>query len=142
MISGDADPRLEALAKRLGIIEQIHLLPYQEDLRPAYHTLDGFVMTSRYEAGWPIVILEALACGLPLVSSTGPGMSDIGHGGLSHCWTAAVGDVKGFTQAFTSLVNDLTQGRPNNHREIAETRFSPERCYGAILKAYQSQLIS
>ena len=142
MISGDADPRLEALAKRLGIMEQIHLLPYQEDLRPAYHTLDGFVMTSRYEAGWPIVILEALACGLPLVSSTGPGMSDIGQGGLSHCWTAAVGDVKGFTHAISALVTDLTQGRPNNHREIAETRFSPERCYGAILKAYQSQLNS
>ena len=142
MISGDADPRLEALAKRLGILQQIFLLPYQEDLRPAYHTLDGFIMTSRYEAGWPIVILEALACGLPLVSSTGPGMSDIGQGGLSHCWAATVGDVKSFTQAISALVTDLTQGRPNNHREIAETRFSPERCYGAILKAYQSQLIS
>jgi len=142
MISGDADPRLEALAKRLGIMDQIHLLPYQEDLRPAYHTLDGFIMTSRYEAGWPIVILEALACGLPLVSSTGPGMSDIGQGGLSHCWTATVGDVKGFTQAISALVQDLSQGRPNNHRQIAETRFGPERCYGAVLKAYQSQLIS
>ena len=141
MISGDADPRLEALAKRLGILEQMHLLPYQEDLRPAYHALDGFVMTSRYEAGWPIVILEALACGLPLVSSTGPGMSDIGQGGLSHCWTATVGDVKGFTHAISALVTDLTQGRPNNHREIAETRFSPEHCYGAVLKAYRTQLI-
>lgn len=142
MISGDPDSRLEALAKRLGILEQIHLLPYQEDLRPAYHTLDGFLMTSRYEAGWPIVILEALACGLPLVSSTGPGMSDIGQGGLSHCWTAAVGDVKGFTHAISTLVTDLTQGHSNNHRQIAETRFSPGHCYGAILKAYQSQVIS
>lgn len=142
MISGDADPRLEDLAKRLGIRDRIHLLPYQEDLRPAYHCLDGFVMTSRYEAGWPIVILEALACGLPLVSSTGPGMSDIGNGGLSHCWTAPVGDVRGFTQSISAMVYDLTQSRPNNHRQIAETRFSPEHCYGEVLKAYRTQLIS
>ena len=142
MISGDADPRLEELAKRLGIRDRIHLLPYQEDLRPAYHCLDGFVMTSRYEAGWPIVILEALACGLPLVSSTGPGMSDIGNGGLSHCWTAPVGDVRGFTQAISAMVYDLTQTRPNNHRQIVETRFSPEYCYGEVLKAYRTQLIS
>jgi glycosyltransferase involved in cell wall biosynthesis len=142
MISGDADPKLEFLAERLGIRKQIHLLPYQEDLRPAYHSLDGFLMTSRYEAGWPIVILEALACGLPLVSSTGPGMSDIGHGGLSHCWTASVGDVKGFTQSISALVADLTHGRPNNHRQIAETRFSPEHCYGAVLKAYRTTVPS
>ncbi len=138
MISGDADPQLELLAERLGIRDRIHLLPYQEDLRPAYHSLDGFVMTSRYEAGWPIVILEALACGLPLVSSTGPGMSDIGQGGLSHCWTASVGDVTAFTQAISAMVKDLTQDRPNNHRQIAETRFSPEHCYGTVLKAYQT----
>jgi len=38
-------------------------------------------------------------------------------------------------------VNDLTHGRPHNHRQIAETRFSPERCYGDILKAYRTQLL-
>ena len=75
MIAGASDPALETLAKTLGIHSRIHLLPYGEDLRPAYHALDGFVITSRYEAGWPIVILEALACNLPIVSGTGPGSS-------------------------------------------------------------------
>lgn len=141
MISGHADPELELLAERLGIRDRIHLLPYQEDLRMAYHSLDGFLMTSRYEAGWPIVILEALACGLPIVSSTGLGMSDIGQGNLSHCWTSTVGNAKGFTQAISALLTDLGQGRLNNHRQIAETRFSPDRCYGSILKAYRTQLL-
>lgn len=139
MIAGASDPALETLAKTLGIHSRIHLLPYREDLRPAYHALDGFVMTSRYEAGWPIVILEALACNLPIVSGTGPGSSDIGRAGLSHCWTAAVGDAGGFTRAMDSLLQDGTNPRPCNHREIALERFSPEKCYGAVLSAYRQQ---
>ena len=137
MITGKSVAALETLAESLGIRSRIHYLAYQEDLRPAYHALDGFVMTSRYEAGWPIVILEALACDLPIVSGTGPGTSDIGRGGLSHCWTAMVGDAQGFTQAMDSLLQDRFNPRPCNHRKIALERFSPERCYGSVLVAYR-----
>ena len=137
MISGVSDPALSQLARSLGILDRIHLLPYREDIRSAYHSLDGFVMTSRYEAGWPIVILEALSCNLPIVSGTGPGTTDIGRAGLSHCWTAGVGDRPGFTAAMEQLLGDLPAGRRCNHREIARQRFSPEHCYGAVLAAYR-----
>ncbi|MCX6934753.1 MAG: glycosyltransferase family 4 protein [Verrucomicrobia bacterium] len=141
MISGKPDTKLARLAKSLGVEDKIQPLPYQEDLRAAYHALDGFVMTSRYEAGWPIVILEALSCGLPIVSSTGPGMSDIGHAGLSHCWTAGVEDVPGFTRALQDWLEDLPRHRPSNHREVAVGRFSPSKCLGAVLAAYRHRVL-
>lgn len=141
MISGASDPALARLAQTLGISNRIHLLPYREDIRSAYHALDGFVMTSRYEAGWPIVILEALSCNLPVVSGTGPGTTDISQAGLSHCWTASVGDRPGFTRAIEQLLRDLPAGRKCNHREMARERFSPEHCYGEVLAAYRKACV-
>ena len=97
-------------------------------------------MTSRYEAGWPIVILEALACGLPIVSSRAPGTADIDKAGLSHCWSAEAGAVAGFEAALGALLDDLPRGRPSNHRQLALARFSPDACHGAVLAAYRDAL--
>lgn len=137
MVTGSLDLELENAARSLQIRDRIHFLPYREDMRPVYQALDGFVMTSRVEAGWPIVILEALSSNLPIVCSTGPGMSNIGQSGLSHCWTASVGDVAGFQRALEAMIRDSREPRPCNHREIALARFSPEQCYGAVLSCYQ-----
>lgn len=128
---------LKRLSAELMIERQVRFCGYAEDPLVFYHALDALAMTSRYEAGWPIVILEALACDLPIVSSRAPGTADIDKAGLSHCWTAAAGDVAGFEAALAALLDDLPRGRPSNHRELALERFSPEACYGAVLSEYR-----
>jgi glycosyltransferase involved in cell wall biosynthesis len=128
---------LQGLCKELGITGQVVFCGYQEDPRCFYHALDGLVMSSLYEAGWPIVILEAMACDLPFVSSLAPGTSGIDRAGLSHCWTAPARSVAGFEAALRALLDDLMLQRPSNHRATALTRFSPEVCYGAVLNEYQ-----
>ena len=137
LVTGSLDPKLEQEAKSLQIRDRIHYLPYREDMRCVYQSLDGFIMTSRAEAGWPIVILECLSCNLPIVSSTGPGMSNIGRSGLSHCWTAPVGDVAGFQGAVESMIQDSYQSRHCNHRELALERFQPEKIYREIVAVYR-----
>ena len=134
---GELEGELKQLSAALMIEPQVRLAGYAENPLVFYHALDALAMTSRYEAGWPIVILEALACGLPIVSSRAPGTADIDQAGLSHCWSAPAGDVAGFEAALTALIEDLPQGRPSNHRELALTRFSPEACYGAVLGEYR-----
>lgn len=142
MVTGSLDLELENAAQSLHIRDRIHFLPYREDMRPVYQSLDGFVMTSRVEAGWPIVILEALSSNLPIVCSTGPGMSNIGHSGLSHCWTAPVGDVAGFQRALGAMIADSRHPRLCNHREIALQRFSPEKIYADVVAVYRERLAS
>jgi glycosyltransferase involved in cell wall biosynthesis len=134
---GELRDDLKSLCAALMIERQVRFCGYAEDPLAFYHALDAFGMTSRYEAGWPIVILEALACGLPIVSSRAPGTADIDKAGLSHCWTAAAGDIAGFEAAFAALLEDQPLARPNNHRELALDRFSPEACYGAVLNEYR-----
>jgi glycosyltransferase involved in cell wall biosynthesis len=134
---GELHDSLAKLTAALAIERQVRLCGYAENPLDFYHALDGLALTSRYEAGWPIVILEALACDLPIVSSRAPGTADIDNAGLSHCWTAEAGDVAGFEAALSALIEDLPASRPSNHRATALGRFSPDACYGAVLREYR-----
>jgi len=135
---GILDPELSALARQAGCSERLVRVEHLDDPAVFFHALDGLVMTSRYEAGWPIVILEAMSCGLPIISSLAPGTSSIGEAGLSHCWTGLPGEVGEFTKAIENLLADLPRNRPSNHRQIIEERFTPEACYGQVLACYRS----
>jgi glycosyltransferase involved in cell wall biosynthesis len=124
-------------AEELGFGRQLKIVDYTNDPRSVYHAMDGLVVSSRYEAGWPLVALEAMACDIPIVSSTCMGMSDIGRAGLSHLWTFAPGDIKGCTEAMQSWLSNRRDGTLKcNHRSFSTERLSPERCYGAVLELY------
>ena len=124
---------------RLGIGQRLRILDYVDDPRGFYHAIDGLIVSSRYEAGWPLVFLEAMACNLPVVAATCMGMSDVGRAGLSHVWTFAPEDVAGCTAAVRRWLASHRAGiRACNHRAFAIERLSPERCYGAVLDLYRT----
>ena len=75
---GHHRPRLEREISRLGLDDQVILagrVPHQEIYR-WYRAADLFCLASGSE-GWPNVIFEALACGLPVVSTPVGGVPDI-----------------------------------------------------------------
>lgn len=63
---------LEALAKARGVAEQIHLAGFQTNPYAWFANADAFVLSSRHE-GFPNVVLEALACGTPVIATPAPG---------------------------------------------------------------------
>ncbi len=70
LILGEGEDRaaLEALAERLGIAGRVHLPGYVFDALACMKAAALFVLSSRYE-GLPTVLIEALLCGLPIVST-------------------------------------------------------------------------
>lgn len=71
LIAGEGPERdaLAALAKRLGVAQRVHLLggrPHKE-LARLYGAADALVLASTRE-GWANVMLEAMACGTPVVA--------------------------------------------------------------------------
>jgi glycosyltransferase involved in cell wall biosynthesis len=62
---------LQERAAALGVADRVVFVPGMSDVRPAYAAMDVFAMTSLGE-GLPNVILEAMAMGLPIVT-TGAG---------------------------------------------------------------------
>lgn len=73
MVVGDGMLRaeLQALAGELGIADRVIWAGFQLDPWPFYASADLFVLASQLE-GQPVVLLEALASGLPIVSTDCP----------------------------------------------------------------------
>jgi glycosyltransferase involved in cell wall biosynthesis len=86
VIVGDGPARasLEARAQRLGIGDRIHWLGYVADratYMDALASCDLFVFPSPAE-GFPKVILDAMAAGLPVIASGAGSLAELRHGGV------------------------------------------------------------
>ena len=70
VLVGDGPERaaLERLAGELGVSERLHITGWLEDGRARLASFDVFVLPSLYE-GLPLVVLEAMVAGLPVVAS-------------------------------------------------------------------------
>lgn len=76
---GPARPRLERLTERLGLRGNVHFVGYLDrrtTLLDCYAAADAFVFASRTETQG-LVLLEAMAVGLPVVSTAVMGTRDI-----------------------------------------------------------------
>jgi len=77
---GDGPERagLQAQAERLGVAERVHFLGAKpHDALPAYYAAaDAMVLASSRE-GWANVLLEAMACGTPVIASDIPGNPEV-----------------------------------------------------------------
>ncbi len=67
---------MQALAARLGVAERVRFLGGQKDVRPFYGAADCFALPTLYDP-MPNAALEALACGLPTVTSTTCGAAEL-----------------------------------------------------------------
>lgn len=78
VIIGDGPERaaLEALASELGLTNQVRFLGAVPDAARFFSGLDLFVLSSRSE-GTPMVLLEAMGAGLPVVATSVGGVPDV-----------------------------------------------------------------
>ena len=65
----------KATAMRLGLAGRAHFLGAVKDVKPFYAAADGFVLPTIYDP-CPNAALEAMACGLPMVTSEGCGAKE------------------------------------------------------------------
>lgn len=81
-IAGTGDKRddLLKLADELGISRQVHLLGYRRDIPELNCAADAFCFPSRRE-GLGVSAIEAMACGLPLITSNVHGINDYSENG-------------------------------------------------------------
>ena len=72
------------LARSLGIAQTVHFLGFHSDIRECYAASDFFVLPTYYDP-CSLVVLEALACGLPVITTLQNGAGELitdGRAGL------------------------------------------------------------
>jgi glycosyltransferase involved in cell wall biosynthesis len=73
---GDQEPSLRALIETMGLGEAVHLCGFHVNPWKYIAKADVFALTSRYE-GFGNVLVEAMACGVPVVATSTAGTREI-----------------------------------------------------------------
>ena len=105
-ILGDG-PLREELARRveeLGLGEHVEFLPPRPDPFPYYRSLDLYLNTSRHE-GLPLSVVEAMACGVPIVSAAVGGIPEVVADG-EHGFLVAGREPAAFVERCARLIAD------------------------------------
>ncbi len=96
--------QLEMQTKNLGLASQIHFLGLRSDIPDVLNAMDVFVLSSDYE-GNPLSVMEAMAAGLPIVSTAAGGVPDLCASGKEG-FIVPPGDVQALSDAMTSLLGN------------------------------------
>jgi glycosyltransferase involved in cell wall biosynthesis len=139
VLLGDGEEReaVTALAATLGITDRVHLLGFRRDVGDWYAAFDVFLLTSANE-GSPVVAIEALAAGVPVVATRAGGTGavvDDGETGL----LAAIGDVDTLAAHIRRLRDDAALRRSLGAAGAARMRerFSTERMVDDVERVYR-----
>jgi glycosyltransferase involved in cell wall biosynthesis len=144
VVLGDGPERanLESLANALGVRKLVSFTGFvPNELTPCYYNAaDIFVLPSREET-FGIVLLEAMACSLPVVGSKVGGIKDI----IRHAVNGFLFNVEDYEAlAFTlfKLLNDeeLRRNLGVRARRMAEEEYDNEKIYLKLLKVYKEVL--
>lgn len=79
MGKGRLEDELKALARELGIAEQVLFLGQVADAKRYFKAFDVFALSSDHEP-FGMVLLEAMAAGVPLISTAGGGAGEVVEG--------------------------------------------------------------
>lgn len=139
---GELEPEVDALLGQSGLGHRCLRIPYLADTAPFYRMLDGFVLGSLYE-GMSYALLEALACGLPLILTRAPGNQDFANLGLDRVFWAATQDPASLSEAVLAWASRPDVRAANcNHRAVAAELFSLKTGYARLLAEYRGALLS
>lgn len=128
--------KLRKLAADLGLNDQVKFLGHRPDIPDIMRQLHLVVVTSQYES-FGRVLIEAMACGRPVISTRTGGIPEVVRAGETG-FLLDVGDHKGMAKAARNLLSD----RPKWERmslsaqHDARTRFSLDQHARNIIDAY------
>ncbi len=97
------EARYRTLAQDLGLSKRLWFAGRQTDPRPFYGAADAFILPALYDPS-PNVVLEAMACGLPVITSLSAGTSELLVEGETGFIRDAL-DTGGFMKACAALLD-------------------------------------
>jgi glycosyltransferase involved in cell wall biosynthesis len=130
--NASAESDLRALAISLHIGQRVHFMPKTRDIAAIYASLDVLLSSSAYGEGFPNVILEALAIGLPVVATdVGESAAIVGADG----WIAPPRRPDLLAAALQACLQNLPHYDGASVAKRVQDQFSIERLCSMTLQA-------
>jgi glycosyltransferase involved in cell wall biosynthesis len=142
VLVGDGPLRgaLEAQARSLGIAGRCHFNGFREELGPVYAACDIVALSSANE-GTPVTLIEALAAGVPVVTTDVGGVREVVRDGVTGL-LATPGDAESLGGRINALVRDaaLRARLGSSGRADVRRRFTIERLVADVDLLYRDLL--
>jgi glycosyltransferase involved in cell wall biosynthesis len=136
---GDGPQReaLEALARQLAIAGRVRFTGNQADVAPWMRAFDLFCLPSYANEGVPQALMQAMACGLPVVTTPVGSIEEIVSDGMTGRLVAPQ-DADALRTAIEALLadGDLRQRLGTRARDEALQRFGEERMVERMLDVF------
>jgi glycosyltransferase involved in cell wall biosynthesis len=130
-----------ALAEQLGLKDSITWVGFSSDVPAEFRHMHVFVLPSLYGEGMPMVVLEAMAAGLPIVSTRVEGIPQVVRDGVDGLLAEA-----GNAEALADILRSFVRGEVSSdamgdsgwHRQ--RESFSDESMAKGVAAVYQQVL--
>lgn len=130
---GPERARLESRVRAMGLDRRVHFAGWSPQVPRILRASELLILPSRWE-GMPNVLLEAMAAGLPIVTTRVEGVEEL-LGPLADEQSVTFGDEAAFLDRLRRLAEDrqMAAGLGRQNRERVEQHFS----WRAMLRAYE-----
>ena len=136
---GAQEEELKEQARTLGIENQIHFLGFRKDVYKICSTADLFLFASLQE-GLPVAVMEAMACGLPIVASDIRGNIDLvdnNQGG----YLVEPNNIDGFVNSIRNLLDEsIKQAQMRKYNLAKIQKYSIEAVIEHMVRIYTSMI--
>lgn len=133
---GDQEEYLKKLSNDLGVSKQLHLLGYRKDIPEIDSCADVFCFPSLRE-GLGLGALEAMACGLPIITSNVHGINDYSEDKVTG-YKCSVKNVVEYADAIREIYehSDMREQMSDFNRKLVE-RYSVDEIVTLMRRIYE-----
>jgi glycosyltransferase involved in cell wall biosynthesis len=139
---GEKRPELERMVIDLGISRLVHFSGWvgHPAIVERYQRADVFVTPTTWE-GMPNTVLEAMACGKPIVATKAPGLQELVRDGLNG-YLVPIKEPQALAEALARLIDNGYERRRMGKasRKIAEQEFTWEQIAAGYVGVYRRVL--
>lgn len=140
---GPERPNAEELCRHLDICQDVRFLGKQEQVDEILSITDLFMLPSEYES-FGLAALEAMACGVPVISTNTGGLPEINVPGKTG-FLANVGDIDAMTEGALRILRDesvlasFKENALSHSRQFDRENIVPiyEQLYEETIAAYR-----
>ena len=136
---GERRPVLERMVSDLGLTRRVHFTGWvaRDYIADRYRRADIFVTATTWE-GMPNTVLEAMACGLPIVGTQASGLHELVRDGVNG-YLAPLKDADALAEALAHLIGNGYERRRmgRQSRKLVEREFAWEYIAAQDVEVYK-----